>query len=257
MIQLPTRHHSPCGQANPMVGGWEGCRRRPPCDALLVRPGGFILMRPLPGPGAAPAKREAGMNPSTVRHGYTLTRLDRLARVAARIPAGTCWSATDRYQAAWNAIVDLLCTGTPPPRPSHLIQAGREGILRYANTERHHHGVVARAAWAGDATTPAFVRYWWEQRGRTDDHAPAIIDRLALARIWPALRDTDRAALLALAAHGTAQAAADALGLQRHTYYLRLRKARQAALTLWHEGQTPPRLRRDCRVGSYQRGAAA
>lgn len=65
---------------------------------------------------------------------------------------------------------------------------------------------------------------------------------MALAQIWPRLNPMHRTVLAALAAHNDHARAAAALGISRRLFTHRLSQARQAFLTLWHEGESPSRV---------------
>jgi hypothetical protein len=102
---------------------------------------------------------------------------------------------------------------------------------------------------------PQFARYWWGGSGhRGTDPAPGIVDRLALAAIWPKLTASQREALAALAATDDYRDAAVVLGLARPAFNARVATARHRFLALWHEGETPSRqYRPDKRHGMFLR----
>jgi hypothetical protein len=198
------------------------------------------------------------VNESTIRHGYTLTELHRLAHIAARTPAASWLDARDAYDAAWHSLVEALLLTDKPPESGHLVVTARQAVFQTVRDERHHRGIPRAEPWAGQGAAPNFAKLWAGLVAHTPDHAPDIIDRQALADIWPALREVDRDALLALAATGDYRAAADLLGLRYSTLTVRLSNARRRFLRLWHQGETPSTVRgTDRRVGSYHHQEAA
>lgn len=68
-----------------------------------------------------------------------------------------------------------------------------------------------------------------------------MIDRVALAQIWPRLRPEHRQVLTALTAYDDYGLAAEALGISRAWFTNRISAARREFLRLWHEGESPSR----------------
>lgn len=87
---------------------------------------------------------------------------------------------------------------------------------------------------------PSFDTYWAPRHGAPAD--AAVVDRLAVWQIWPALRPLHQMAFLALAAHGDYARAADATGYPYTTFTSLIHQARAAFLQLWHEGENPSRI---------------
>lgn len=172
-----------------------------------------------------------------VGHGYTLADVDRHARIGLSMTATSAGSSDDRYQAAWDAVVMALVEAEQPPSRRDLSVAASNAVEKQWHNYRHHHGINSRGAVA-----PRHCMYWLDLGRPTSSPEPAIVEREALARIWPALNDRDRAALTALATMGTYAAAAVAMGLDYRTFTERVRRARTRYLALWHEGETPSRL---------------
>jgi hypothetical protein len=86
---------------------------------------------------------------------------------------------------------------------------------------------------------PSFVRYWAGAGAATPSPEGRIVEREALAQIWPTLTELERRAVLAFAAHGSAEVACVALGMTRRAFLSRLNAARARFRTWWHEGETP------------------
>ncbi|KAB2380653.1 helix-turn-helix domain-containing protein [Actinomadura montaniterrae] len=174
----------------------------------------------------------------TLRHGYNLADLDRLAKFATRRVFGVTIDPRDRFEVAWSAIAEHLYTAADRPDPSDLITTGQKAIARHHRTELHHHGVQQRTY----APAPRHAIYWDTVIRPTPSPEHTAVDRIALWQIWPHLAPGERAAVQALAVHGTHQAAADALGISYQGFAARLSCARRRFLALWHEGESPSRL---------------
>lgn len=172
-----------------------------------------------------------------VRHGYTANELHRLASYAVQTDH---WRPSINYEervdAAYCAMVELVLTSDEPPRTRELVYAGREASGDIVDAQMRHHGRDKRGGTLGEERVN-FARYWLQL---TDDPAhDKTVDRVAMMQIWPLLADAHRDALLALAATGDYQRAADGLGLRYYTFCSRVRKARLHFLRLWHEGEMP------------------
>lgn len=168
-------------------------------------------------------------------HGYTLSDLHDIARHAV----ATDWSHhaadyLDRYDIARSATAEALYAATEAPARRDLLHAARYALHTDAQDDLRHRGISHHTY---DTALNA-VRYWTLSQV-VHSHEDQVVDRQALAQIWPHLPAVDREALAALAACDTYQAAADALGLRYHTYHRRVRLARARFLRLWHDGETP------------------
>ncbi len=173
-----------------------------------------------------------------LRHGYTLDSLTRLAYFAARRKrwhGGT--ELPVRFEVAWSAIAEHLYAAEQPPGAGDLIQAGWKAIAEHADARRQFLG----RAHDGPGPWRGFERYWRHVAAPADGPEDKLIERLALAQIWPCLRPVHREALAALAAHDDYQRAADALGISYATFKSRISTGRREFLALWHEGETPSR----------------
>lgn len=209
-------------------------------------------------PPAEPQDEEPGWEPApedvhTLAHGYNLADLDWLTRAAVWRVWGLHLVYQERYDLAWSGIVEHLYSSTEPPTPAELIGAGQADIGSQVRADARHRGRDHHNAYE------EFRRYgaYWESVAR---HAPSpetrIVERAALWQIWPALTEGQRRVLLAIAAHGTKQAAADALGITHKTLTHHLGSARARFFALWHEGEDPSRIwgadRRVYRAGGGQ-----
>lgn len=168
-------------------------------------------------------------------HGYTLADLHDIARHAV----ATDWSHhaadyLDRYDIARSATAEVLYAADAPPDRRDLLHAARAALNADVLADLRHRGVSHHTY---DTALNA-VRYWTLSQV-VHSHEDQVVDRRALAQIWPCLPDADREALAALAACDTYQAAAAALGLRYNTFHRRVRLARLRFLRLWHDGETP------------------
>lgn len=185
----------------------------------------------------------AGPTSTNLWHGYTLADIDRLARTAAtRAYGGRILDPSDRYHAAWSAIVELLCTATEPPSGRDAAVAGMNAVNQAGRDRRHTWGLGS--TWGGsEGDAPRFQRYWdcyWDFGRVTPSPEDRIVDRLARRQIWPRLSLTHRQVLWALAVHGDCRSAAASLGKSERAYACALHRARAEFYRLWHEHETPP-----------------
>jgi hypothetical protein len=180
------------------------------------------------------------LSAESIRHGYTMDDLDRLARIAVRRAWAQSMDYSDRYDAAWHAIAELLYSteAEHPPTAYDLKAAGARAVNRLAQDEGHHRGFDRGNPGAGFEGMPGFQRYWTLHRA-TPSPENAIVDRIALTQIWPTLSETHRQVLLSLAVHTDHPIAADAIDRNLATYRSHLKNARHAFRELWHEHETP------------------
>lgn len=174
-----------------------------------------------------------------VRFGYTLADIDALARMAMRRSIG--WSLLDeigRYQACYDGVTDLLFTADDdaPPTERDLIESGWSSLARAYKAQRHDRGLTDNPEVPHG---PRFAAYWIGQGGATT-HADATVERLAAHQVVEALDAAQREVLAAMAAYGTRGDAAHGLGLKVETFGAQLRRAREQALLLWFDHETPP-----------------
>ena len=175
-----------------------------------------------------------------LRFGYTVARLDDLARVATR--REQWYRALDfdeRISIAFSAIAMALYSAEDAPSDNDLIRAGMRELSDIASADLRAHGVNLKDASRG--TAPNFARYWLGS-GVAPDHAPGIVERMALRQIWSTMPPGYGAALAALAAFDSHEKAAGALGISYAAYKSRIREGRSKFLALWHEGEKPSQI---------------
>ncbi|MFG3390613.1 hypothetical protein [Streptomyces rochei] len=183
-------------------------------------------------------------------HGYTLDDLHHLSRHVIHSDRWhTASDIEDRYDAAWHAIVEYLLTVTEPPSRQDLFQAGRRGRDQSVRQNQQAHGFNHHQPSTG--TRPRFESYWLSTAAHTPSHEDRIIDRHALAQIWPRLTPRQQQALTALATTGDYHRAATLLRVTPGTFNVLISRARRRFLALWHEGEQPSRVwGTDRRIGS-------
>lgn len=200
--------------------------------------------------------------PESLRHGYTLDDVERLAASAVKANPTMACDVQDRYEEAWSAVVECLYAAEQPPPEHELIAAGAAAIRDLVRLDHRSRGVVEADAWSGGAHAPNFVRFWTGLSARAPSPEAKVVERVAVLQILAALTPARREALLALAAHdGDRDAAADAQGLSYGTSNTRIIDARRQCLELWHEGEVPSKIwghdRAGGRGGGYRQALAA
>lgn len=190
------------------------------------------------------------MTDTGIRWGWTLHHIDRAVR--AGIHRNSAYAACDtdeRYAAGWHAAVELLYTADEPPTRGDLSRAAWYAADHDTTRAAEHRGHARsrEATYTGRTDMPRWHAYWQTIARHTASPEEPVVERLALAQVWPRLTPGQQAALLALAAHGDYQAAADARGLSRGAFYRQVGAARHRVLALWWEGETPRRGWRDRR----------
>lgn len=172
-----------------------------------------------------------------VKHGYTFTELQSIAWACNR----TAWTYggdyLDRYDAAWGAVVEHLLTAEHRPDRHELISVGQMAVRDLVRADRRHHGVPANDPYSEYGSGKHFNRYWSQRN--TPSHEDRVVDALALRQIWPRLKGWHRQSVTVYAATGDLGLAAEAEGLVRQQFVLRLNYARRAFRALWHEGERP------------------
>jgi DNA-directed RNA polymerase specialized sigma24 family protein len=183
-------------------------------------------------------------------HGYTLDDLHHLSRYVVHSDRWhTAGDIEDRYDTAWHAIVEHLLTAPEPPTRHDLFQAGLRGSDQAVRQRLQAHGYNHHQP--GTGTRPRFEGYWTTTAAPIPSPEDRVVDRHALAQIWPRLTPRQQQALTALAATDDYQQAAALLGVTPGTFNVLVSKARRRFLALWHEGEQPSHIwGTDRRVGS-------
>ncbi len=172
-----------------------------------------------------------------VGHGYTAFQVVRLAVWAARECRWVdAMDPVHRAETAWEAIAEHLQLAHERPEETELIALGWKAMKA-----QHYQDLKVRGLGGKDKAllTRAFVRYWTSASAPAHSHEDHIVDRLALAQIWTALKPAHRQVLTALAEHEDRRSAERSLNMDPAAFTRTLGRARRAFLALWHEGEAP------------------
>lgn len=186
------------------------------------------------------------MRDCELRHGYTLRDLEDMTRAAARHDLSLAMDVWTKRDIASSAIALVLYEAEHPPRRGDLIRAGWSAIYREVAEVRRGRGftqaLVSVADHPDSRMAPGWMRYWWH--GHADPVDERVVERIAVWQVLPTLTTASRDAVVALAATGDYQDAADVLDLSESTLLRRLVRARRAYLAAWYGSETPHRPRR-------------
>lgn len=183
-----------------------------------------------------------------VAHGYTMRDLDRLAATACTYDRSMASDATTRYEIAWSAIAEALCTADEPPQWHDLFTIGWRAIYAEVREMRHLFGQRDKDGTNEVASSQRFRQYWTLPPVRPDE---GIAERMAVPQVLAVLTETEREAVVALAVHDDYQAAADSLGLKYTAFTVRMSSARKRFRAHWYAPETAPPVKgTDRRVGS-------
>lgn len=175
-----------------------------------------------------------------LRFGYTLGDV-AAATTAALRRCGPMGSGYDeRYEVAWPGVVEHLYAADTPPTFWELAFAGQDAVRAWLHQEAHAHGVGPRRGRDHNPDMPRAAAYWLDMH-TVPSPENAVVERLALAQSLADLGPDERAALLATAAHGSARAAAAALGVTTRTFSTMVTRARRQVEASWLAGETPVR----------------
>ena len=177
-----------------------------------------------------------------LRHGFTLAEVHDVARFAVHLAGPMAGSWWQRYETAWSEIVLHLYTVEYPPQRYELIRAGRLALYDAMTDDRHHYGYYKYKTYGGEfgvASSPPFMKFWWDQLTTCPPFENTVIERVALAQVWMGLSATDRRMLAACAAHDNDyRAAAAAAGVTDQGFRHGIARARCRALELWYGDET-------------------
>jgi hypothetical protein len=180
-------------------------------------------------------------------HGWTLGQIHQLARLAVHTAGSMAGDWRERYETAWMGIVETLYAAPHWPTRHTLVQAGQVAIYRAVDEHLQAYGYYRRktdGAVHGAGSSPAWRAYWWELLSPLAYQSPerGVVERVALAQIWPTLTDGQRQAIASLAAHDNDfRSAAAAIGATSTGFRTQVSKARARFLAAWHEGERPSR----------------
>jgi len=173
-----------------------------------------------------------------LRHGYTVSQVRALS--LAVVTKQTCYQSVDfdqRLEVAWHAIIEHLYTSDQPPDLPAVARAAERAVGQDVQQMHRFYGRNTHDRYAG--TIAGFHRYWQPAASPSPSPETSVIDRVALAQIWPRLRPEHQQVLTALTVHDDYVLAAEALGISRSWFITRPGRARREFLKLWHEGEPP------------------
>lgn len=175
-------------------------------------------------------------------HGLGMRDIDVLAHAAVARAQARQMDYRDRFDAAWHAIAEMLCTCAERPEAAEMRYAGMVAVNRLAQDEGRHHGRDRQNWGAGLESMSAFQRYWCLARWPARAPEEGVTERLALAQIWAAMSPWHREVITAMAVHEDHVAAAAAVGRSYSCFTSHLKNARREFLVLWHEGENASRI---------------
>lgn len=175
-------------------------------------------------------------------HGYSARAIDRLTRAGLRLDRWTN-HIDERAAVIRFGIIEHLATAEERPTRLELLNAGKAASDEYMLAELRTHGYDRTHPERGGGSTAGFVRYW-ESAARTP-FEERVVERVALAQVWSSLTLSQQQAVMALALSEGYEQAVQQLGIRRGTFAARLHHGRQAFAELWHEHETPRRVRRN------------
>lgn len=176
----------------------------------------------------------------SIKWGYNLADLARLARFAVGRCRARSGDYLDRYEAAWSAIAEHIFTAKEYPDPADVVNTGTEAVARHCHRNTREHGGNNYGE-----PMPAFERYWTPPTASSVEDR--VIESMAVWQILPTLTPAQRRAVTALAATGDYELAAAANGTKYGAFAQSLWAGRRRFTAFWFEGETPPKPRRDQR----------
>lgn len=175
-----------------------------------------------------------------LRHGYTASQVRALS--LALVIKQSWYQSIDfdqRLEVAWHAIIEHIYTSDEPPEASAVLRAAEHAVGQDVQQLHRFYGRNTHDRYTG--TVAGFYRYWQPTASPSPSPETAVIDRVALAQIWPRLRPEHQKVLAALTDYDDYGLAAEALGISRNWFTERISAARREFLKLWHEGEPPSR----------------
>lgn len=189
---------------------------------------------------ARPERTEGTVPSGGLRWGITLADVHAATNTAVFINAHMAGDVDERRDIAWGGIVEHLYSTDAPPTRRVLVDAGSRAITAWVHGSISMHGQSRRHGGAV-GSAPRWRVYWWDQARVTPSPEDQVVERLTLYQILGRLTPRERAAVEAMAAHGSLTAAAESLGVRRVALRKALDDGRRRFRRLWHEGESPSR----------------
>lgn len=188
---------------------------------------------------------------ATVRHGYTMRDIDRLAKLSVYRDRTFTSDGHHRYGIAFSAIAESILTALDPPTDQDLVRAGWQAIYADVREMNHVYGRRPDQGAVEVASKPRYVTYWTNRPNQFEDN---VTDQIAVWQVMRGLTETETQAIISLAMHDNYAAAAAAIDVKYSTFTMRISSARRKLRTLWFAPDSPPSRRTtDRRIGSYGR----
>lgn len=165
----------------------------------------------------------------------TLAHINKIARRAVRGARFSTSSGFDQHDTASSAIAMQIAEAPDTP-VEELVHVGYSAIAREHQMTLSQHGVRVY----DDASGERFAAYWLGIPHHFDSYN---FSKAALHQVFNALEYKQRQDLLGAANYGSVAAYAETLGLNPSTVSTRIKQAREAALRLWFDWETPPPLK--------------
>jgi DNA-binding CsgD family transcriptional regulator len=177
---------------------------------------------------------------TTVRHGYSLESIERIAKSA--IYNNHWHMAGDtraRLDTAIYGVVELLYSSEAAPNVFDLTNAAWRACDDEVTADLRVRG--HQRAERGGGLMKHHLVYWldWNRHGTSPEGR--IVEHSALRQILPLLTARQREAVHLLAMLEDYQAAAEAMGITVATFNVTIANARKRFLAYWHEGEAPSR----------------
>lgn len=171
--------------------------------------------------------------------GWTPENVQHMAWRVARGHPTSVFSARERADVAYYAIVILLYESDTEPTRHQAFNAGMNQLTETVRRELKHHGYSTKTS----RPLAPFAACWTGTRQPHDEMEEGIIERIAVHQVLRALPWYERRAIEALAEHGHYAPAADSLGVTYNSIRVYLRDGRRKAIALWVAPDPPPRRR--------------
>lgn len=172
--------------------------------------------------------------------GYSYRRVWGMARWTVERYPSALLPIDEAIDEAMGAIVIALLEADEPPAVSELMDVARGALAAACTDLLHYRGYDHRRRDLPAGSMRGFQRYWrsYGQGARSPEEP--IIEKLALAQIWPTLSLGEQEALQALGALGDYTPAAAALGITKTAFAQRVAAGRRRFFAAWFEGTDGP-----------------
>ncbi len=162
----------------------------------------------------------------------TLEHLHLMGKIAASRAFYQSTSEPDRRDTATSAI-SMAIAENPDLEVWELLRIGQSAVAKAHQNRLSQHGVRL----TGGGTGAGFAAYWEDKRPQFAHYG---LDHVALHQVFDAMEEQHQEDLLGAASYESLTDHAQAVGRTLGTMSTRVKQARQAALELWFDWETPP-----------------